>query len=362
MFNPDRLSLARRRRGLTQIGLASALGVARLTVYRYESGQVDPPEHVLDKCAAVLKFPVSFFCGPTIEEPNPQSASFRGLTEMTARERDAALAGGALGFLLDDWVNERFRFPEPNIPDLSGEEPEVAARLLRQELAIGDRPIKSMVRLLEAIGVRVFSLAEETRSVDAFSLWRRGGPYVFLNTFKTTERSRYDAAHELGHLALHKHGGPAGRKAEEEANQFASAFLMPEADVTATCRRISNVQQILSCKGRWGVAAVALNFRLHKLDCISPWLYRQFAIQLTKLGFRTAEPGGLAPEKSAIWQQVFDSLRAEGKSKHKIAEEVDLPAFEIENLLFQLANWMTLDGGGTGSGKARGQLRLIENE
>ena len=55
-----------------------------------------------------------------------------------------------------------------------------------------------MLHVLEAKGVRVFSLAENTRNVDAFSSWREERPFVFLNMQKTAERSRFDAAHELG--------------------------------------------------------------------------------------------------------------------------------------------------------------------
>ena len=42
-----------------------------------------------------------------------------------------------------------------------------------------------MIKLLESKGVRVFSLAENTKNVDAFSCWRNGTPYVFLNTFRS---------------------------------------------------------------------------------------------------------------------------------------------------------------------------------
>jgi Zn-dependent peptidase ImmA (M78 family) len=97
----------------------------------------------------------------------------------------------------------------------------------------------------------VFSLAENTKNVDAFSCWRNGEPYVFLNTFKTTERSRFDAAHELGHLVLHKHGGPKqGRSAEHEAHLFAASFLMPEDDVLATIPYVVGLDGIVRSKGR----------------------------------------------------------------------------------------------------------------
>src|SRR3546814_6955040 len=102
-----------------------------------------------------------------------------------------------------------------------------------------------MIKLLESKGVHVFSLAEDTKNVDAFSCWRNGQPFVFLNTFKSAERSRFDAAHELAHLVLHRHGGPQGREAETEANQFASAFLMPHADLVSTLPYVSSIDQIL---------------------------------------------------------------------------------------------------------------------
>jgi hypothetical protein len=85
--------------------------------------------------------------------------------------------------------------------------------------------LRNMVHLLESKGIRVFSLAVGAREVDAFLMWKGAIPYVFLNTHKTSEHSRYDAAHELGHLVLHEEDSPHGGEAELRANRFASAFL-----------------------------------------------------------------------------------------------------------------------------------------
>src|SRR5205085_7960830 len=131
-------------------------------------------------------------------------------------------------------------------------------------------PISNMIKLLESKGVRVFSLAENTKNVDAFSCWRNDIPYVFLNTFKSAERSRLDAAHELGHLVLHKHGGPRqGRDAEAEANTFASSFLMPKADVRSRIPFVRTLDDIVSAKKRWGVSTGALAYWLYKLGILS---------------------------------------------------------------------------------------------
>ena len=78
------------------------------------------------------------------------------------------MAAGLLAYLFSDWVDERFELPETALVDLGGEDPECAARSLREEWQLGERPIRDVVRLLESKGVRMFSLAEQTRTLDAF--------------------------------------------------------------------------------------------------------------------------------------------------------------------------------------------------
>lgn len=342
MFTPGRLSLARKRRRLTKKGLAAALGVTPHTVLRYESGDISPPSDVAAKIAEVLSFPVGFFYSDDIDDLPADAASFRSLTAMSAKERDAALAAGTLGFLLSDWVDQRFDLPDVQFPDLAGDEPEIAARSLRQAWALGEQPISNMVHLLEAKGVRVFSLAENTHAVDAFSMWRSERPFVFLNMMKTPERSRFDAAHELGHLVLHKHGGPRGRKAEDQANQFASSFLMPESDVLGTIPRIHTLNQAVQAKQRWAVSVFALLHRLNKLQILSDWQYRMFCIQAAE--YRDAEPFGVPREQSVVWQKVLTAMWKERVTKKEIATELHIPTEEIENLLFGLANSLSQEG------------------
>jgi Zn-dependent peptidase ImmA (M78 family)/DNA-binding XRE family transcriptional regulator len=337
MFTPSRLTLARERRRLTKKALAKVAGVTAHTVLRWESGESAPWLDEVCRLSQILDFPQEFFFEPDIDPPQADAASFRSMSAMSAKERDGALAAGALAFVVSDWIDERFELPEANLIDMEEDKPEAAARSLRESWGLGERPIKNMVNLLEANGVRLFSMAENTMAVDAFSMWRREQPYVFLNTMKTAEHSRLDAAHELGHLILHKHGGPKGRKAEDEANLFASSFLMPEADVRATLPRIHTLNQILEAKKRWGVSAMSLIVRLNRLKIMTDWQYRMFCIDATELGFRKAEPFGIPREKSVVWQKILTTLWNERTTKDSIAKTLHIPVGELENLLFGLA-------------------------
>lgn len=362
MFNSSRLTAARLRRKLTKKALADALGFDEKTIRRYEVEGESPPSSTLEQIASVLEFPVSFFTGPSLDLLPTEAASFRSLRALLARDRDAALVAGSIAFLFDDWVSERFRLPAPDLVDFKETiDAEAAAQHVRYSWGLGDRPIGNMVHLLEARGVRVYSLSENTKSVDAFSLWRRGIPYVFLNTFKTAERSRFDAAHELAHLLLHKHGGAHGgdQELEREANNFASAFLMPRSAVLAKTPRIHTFNQLIQAKKVWRVSAAALNYRMNKIGAVSDWQYRQFNIQLSSR-YKAKEPDGIARETSLLWEKVFAELRTERITKHQIAEQLGIPISEFESLVFGLSKIQSIDGNGWPGGKSRARLRVIK--
>ncbi|MBA8861721.1 Zn-dependent peptidase ImmA (M78 family)/plasmid maintenance system antidote protein VapI [Ochrobactrum anthropi] len=337
MFNIQRLELARKRRRFTSKLLAERAGIAPVTLSRVLNGKQDPDEDTIARLVKALDFPLEFFQKDDTDEVDAESASFRSLSAMTARERDAALSAGSLAFEVADWLNRNYQLPDPDLLDFDQDrDPASAARTLRQHWGLGEKPIGHLLNVLEAKGVRIFSLSEATKNVDAFSLWRNDEPFIFLNTFKSAERSRFDAAHELGHLVLHKHGGPAHRSAELEANAFASAFLMPEDDVRARIPFAATLQTIIEEKRRWRVSAAALCYRLNKLGIITEWQNRTFNIQLNQR-YSKSEPNGIEREKSAIWKMVFDDLWSQRKSRSRIASDLNLPDSELENLVFGLA-------------------------
>lgn len=339
MFNPRRLGLARKRRRLTAKALAERAGLAADTITRLEKGAHEPDERTVDRLAAALAYPAAFLHAAEPHDFDADAVSFRSSSKMSARERDAAVSAGSLGLQLAAWVEERFSLPSPDLLDLGYEtDPEAAALATRQHWGLGERPIGDMLGLLESRGVRVFSLAEDTASVNAFSFWRDGRPYVFLNNFKTAESSIFDTAHELGHLVMHRHGDPRGlRSAEREANAFASALLMPERDVRARVPRPVTVDLVLRAKTRWRVSAMAMAYRLRALGLLSEYQYKSVLIELGRRGFRSGEPGGVDRETSLVWRKILEQLWSERTTKRQIAEELCMPLDELEGLIWNLA-------------------------
>jgi Zn-dependent peptidase ImmA (M78 family)/DNA-binding XRE family transcriptional regulator len=361
IFNPSRLTWARRRRGLTKTKLAALIGVELRSVSAYETGEFAPETDKLGNIARVLRFPEEFFFGDDLEEPAFDTASFRSLSKMTARQRDTALGSGAIALLLNEWIESRFDLPEPDIPDLGRDAiPESAAEAVRRAWGLGELPIKNMVHLLEAKGVRVYSLSIDAVEVDAFSMWRQNRPFVFLNTAKSAEHGRFDTAHELGHLVLHRHAAPSGQEAEQDANAFASALLMPAASVRAHAPRFATIDNLLRLKKIWGVSVAAMTYRLHRLGLLSDWHYRKLYIEISARGYRRAEPDGGPREVSQVLQKVFIALREEGISKHDAAAALHVHPEDVDDLVFGLA-LTGLDGSGRVGSRRRPDLTVVSS-
>jgi len=348
-INPKQIAFARVRRRVTKAQLAKELGVTSRTIQNYETGASPPDPVTLSKIAQLLNFPQQFFF---IDEDMPEirehAVSFRKLSKMTDAMKACTFAAGAIAFKVNQWIEERFNLPSAELPDLSDLSPEEAASTLRRMWGLGNAPIPNMVHLLESKGIRVFSLTEETRDVDAFCTWYEEKPFIFLNTVKSAERSRFDAAHELGHLVRDiytmQHGKAHGPEMERQADAFASAFLMPKDSITANQPPAYTIKYLMKLKHYWGVSLAAIAYRYNSLGLVSEWNYRNLCIEIAKSGYRTKEPEAMERETSQLLNKVMEILHSRNQGRREIAESLKISIDEINALTFQLTALSVISG------------------
>jgi Zn-dependent peptidase ImmA (M78 family)/DNA-binding XRE family transcriptional regulator len=357
-FNAARLRQARQRRGLTKVALGRAVGLTARRIAEYENEGVAPPPATVGALADALGFPPPFLLRADPPDVSADNVSFRSFSRLAAARRDAALSAAASGVELARWLDDRLHLPPPDISDLAHTEPEIAAAALRSEWGLGEDPMPNAIHLLEAHGVRVFSIVEDCAQLDAFSLWSDGVPFVFLTSHKSPERSRWDAAHELGHLVLHASHRPQGRQQEQEADAFAAALLLPRLGVLGQAPRVPSLRDIVDHKVLWRVSALAYIRRLHQLGAVTDWHYRSLVVEAARVGYRREE-GDIERETSKLVPAALGLLADDGVGVGELAAELDLPVDELRGLLFgAFGALVPLDGGGQRTGGTRARLRL----
>lgn len=344
----ERVRAARDLRGWTQgqvvAAMSTPLSVAGLS--QIEAGKVRPSPPTVQGLAEALGVPPTYF---TQRRTVPATPFFRDLraTPVAARKRAAALS-----WLLADFVElleTHVQLPDVRLPDYSvaadadPEQVEEAADAVRGEWDLGADPIPHVVLELERHGVPVARLSLGERGVDGFAAWSSQRPLVILSDDKESyTRSRFDAAHELGHLIMHRHATPGEKLWENQAHKFASCLLMPrEVALDELPRRIDRQgwMALASLKQEWGLSIGAMLFRARELHLLAPEAYTSAMRYMSMKGWRTREPGdrelGL-PEAPRLLERAAKQMEIE--TKHDLAHliaDAGLPVKETLELFRQ---------------------------
>ena len=338
-FDPSRLSLARRLAGLQRTRLARSVDVTPAAITQYEKGQAKPTLPVLDGLATALNVSVEFFrAGGSLVPALPaDGAHFRSLRSTTVSEREQALAFAELTLAVFAGVEQYVEMPPPQVPALDVT-PELdlaeVARLAQQtrhDMNVASGPVPHMVRLLEAHGVAVVQLDSDVRRVDAFSHQDGRRPLVLLNPDKQDKaRSRFDAAHELGHLVMHHDTHAGSRLVEQQAHAFAAEFLAPAAELGRDLPTKLDWVALHNLKRRWGISLKALLVRAHTLGRISDTTYQRGMRQLSSWGH--PERGSLGPpETPVLLPRAVDLLGGQQFLDH-FADEIGIPSMEVQRI------------------------------
>ena len=309
-----------------------------MNVSGYESNSWLPTSVQIEKMADILNFPLGWFYAPDIDLIDVEAPSFRSRRSMTASLRNQATRNGGLATdVISVEMRSRFALPAVDVPNLSGQSPEVAAAEMRSHWKLGQGPIPNMVHLLESRGIEAYWINIGSSSVDAWSLWRNDRPFVILDIFKNAgDRSRFDAAHELGHLVLHRRETRLdGRKAEDEADRFASSFLMPKEQFQAESPQFPIMTQYFALKKRWGVSLAALIRRSRDVGKLTPWQYECACKELSVRGWRKQEPSEIALplEQSRIHALVFEKMAKKGITPQQFALSINLSVDDVFTLM-----------------------------
>ena len=342
IFDPQRLRVARQLRKLTRASLAEKVGVSAAAVGQWEAGEVRPKARTLLEVSRVLDFPVAYFAtsGKPLTNLETDCTFFRSLRRSRQVDREAAMAHAVLIAELVGVIERHARLPPLAIPECpvdleaSDEEIDTVAAQVRSEWGLVDEPIDDIVRELERHGAVVARLRLTEDGIDAFSWPGLERPVVILGVDKDDRaRSRFDAAHELGHVVMHRdHPRSADRDLERQAHRFASSFLLPSNRLKEEWEpgRL-NWRDLMTLKRRWQMSLAALLYRARQDELLTPTAYESAVKYISRAGWRKREPGDLGPpERPRLLRKAVCALEDNGISRDDLVDEAHIPPALID--------------------------------
>ncbi|WP_443660583.1 helix-turn-helix domain-containing protein [Clostridium algidicarnis] len=350
---PSKIKEARESRGLSLSELSERIGVSSQAISQYELGTSNPSGIVFMKIIDVLDFPSTFFY-KDYEKNTYVSNSvtyFRGNKNTTKKVKRALK-------IRINWIDKTyshlkryFDLPQLDIPnfddllidsELNILDVEAIVERLREYWNVGDAPIPNMIDLLQEKGFVISKLQFNNKKVDAFSRWYNGTPYIILGSDKNSAvRSRFDLAHELGHLIMHRNINEDDlskkdvlNRVEREADWFAASFLIPIKSFNKEVIS-SSINHFIILKQRWKVSISSMIRRCEDANILTDNQIRYLKSQMIKNGYYRREPLDdlLKSENPYLFKQGFSMLIENNiMNKTELLDLISLNSREAEKL------------------------------
>lgn len=353
-FIPERLIEAREARDITQVSLAQLIGKSNSTsIGRWERGEQSPEPSVMESLCHALNVPYPYFMRPMAQHGDG-SLFFRSMAAATKSARGKAQArlrwAQEITLILQDYLD----LPVCNVPDFMGERDfrtledtdiEKIATECRRFWGLGDGPISDIHLLTENHGIVIVHDEVGSGTMDGLSAWSMADnrAYIYLAIDKPSAvRARFNVAHELAHLILHKHVKKSKlstpeefKEIERQANLFAAAFLLPAETFTAELPTIT-LNGFLSLKERWKVSIGAMIKRVEALGLVDDDYLVRLWKHYSSRGWRTREPldDRLPTEQPRLLGRSITVLAEQGGwTIQQILGEIPFAANDIERLV-----------------------------
>lgn len=347
-----RLKQMRLAHGYSLEDLSAAMGgfVTKQALSKYENGKSTPSPAVTTKIATVLGIKAMHLFAPA--DLQVRFIAYRKRSGLPKKDQERIRNHVAVA--LEERVRlqdiacppNHLSLPVRKFPVDSMDDAEEAAGRLRATWDLGVDPIACVTDVLEGRRIHVLEIeaherfdgiacaaTDETDRIQAAAVViRRGVP---------GERQRLNIAHELGHLVM-----KASKNTDEEkaAFRFAGAFLAPAKEVyreVGAHRVFLRPEELFLLKARFGMSIQALLFRFRDLGIIGKTHYRNWCMDINRLGWRKQEPCPIPPERPQWLRRITLRAYSEGflsldETEKTLGERIDakLPAASVERKAF----------------------------
>lgn len=339
VLNPAMLETARHAQSMSQEEVGTAVGVSPAQIGKWESGISTPGDEWVEKLARALRVqPELLFVDRPRRLASMSDFYHRALSTASRTDVKAIHARCSIIDLQIDRLLQLAEMPYDLIPNIELNKDvssvEDAAIRARQAMGAEPGPLKNLVELLERCHAIVIDRRLEVETVDALCRWVPELPKLFfVNSTRPADRMRFSLAHELAHTVLHFGRDYDHRTAEDHANRFAAAFLLPAKEFLADLRGSLTLPDLAALKRKWRVSMQAIAHRAWELGAITDSKYRHICIQMSKHGWRKVEPVEIDRESPRKFVQLLQLHLDSGYTREELAKLLFATPEQVEEML-----------------------------
>lgn len=345
IFNGDRLKEARLFNKLTITELAEKLDVTKQMVSKYENGKSEPSFEKSLLLNQILGYPREFFYTTDHFVIANEGTFFRSRLTATQKSKEPASIALKYSVIVRDYLGQYIEFPDLQNREIYEEKnnPGEVALDIRKSMGLGLDPIPDIIEVAELMGFTVINMNYQEDKVDAFSSMNtiNGNSYFVITTGDSGSfyRQQFSIAHEIGHWVLHQNINPQEldkseyRTMEDEANTFASIFLMPKESFgnELASKVADEIETYYKLKRKWHVSMAAMIKRARDLNIVTSDQEVKLYKQMHYRNWRNPEPFDLETKvtspvafKQSLELLIDENILHGHEIPLKIAEQYNL--------------------------------------
>lgn len=334
-----RLKQARVMHGLSMEALCEKTGgrLSKQSISKYEKGKMLPDSTSLIALSSALALPVDYFFRPFTVSVD--SVEFRKKSKLGAKQVDQireAVKDRLERYCEIEEVSDNalgFSRPCAGMEVRDAEGVCAFAERVKAEWKLGDNGISNVIETIEENGIKVIEI-DAPKSFDGLSGFADGrSPFIVLNRDFDSERKRFTALHELGHILMPFADCVDSKERERLCNLFASEMLISRGvfiQKIGERRKDISLQELADLQVQFGVSVDALVYKAKILRVITVSRHKSFCIRKNAdKPFRAAvEKSRIKAERSRrferlVYRAVADELISLSKAGALLGEPLD---------------------------------------
>lgn len=326
--------------------LSAALdnAVTPQAIYKYEAGKMLPAGNLLADLAKALDVSIDYFYKPPIAPIS--KIEFRKKSSLSAKDRKSIESSTVelveRFYAIRDMCNEHVvKFNKPSYLVRTRDDVEKVASRLRWDASILEiEEIKNVIQLLENLGILVFEISTVSK-FDGLSGIVEQTPIIVLNKSLPSERKRFTALHELGHIYMTFDDQIDKKRKESLCHYFASEMLVPKAWFAHLMDNFRTqplrFKELVNIQREYGISIDAILYKAMENGIITKFQLKNYFIQKnTRQDFKAYAEESRFPQEHSdrVENMIINALSNNIISEAQASEILGLSGPEISNQFY----------------------------